>query len=296
MSAQYCSGPRWAFLRLLRKTGALAYLNLTVPAMIAGRAVRVPIRHGVGMNLLLADEPWMEPLLRILLDRFPGAFIDVGVNVGQTLCKVKGIDPAREYYGFEPDPGCAHYSQELAVHHGYDRTRILSAGLSNIDGILTLEYHSTTEADSSATTVSDFRPGFPVLRRKSVPVLRFDTCSRDMSIERVGTVKIDVEGGELEVLQGMEARIGRDRPAVILEILPPGKHATRLARQQEVEALFARTGYSLFRIAAAGHGLRLTPIVGAIGIHDDQSLSNYLALPSERQDALPPDLISAGQA
>lgn len=291
MKAHYCSGSWWTLLRLLRKTRLLDRLNIHVPAVIASKPIRVPVRHGVGMNLLVADEPWMVPLLTGLLNEFTGAVIDVGVNVGQTLCKVKGIDPQRSYFGFEPDPGCAHYSQELALQLGYSATRILSAGLSDRDGVLTLEYHTAAEADSSATTVTDFRPGFPVLRRKSVPVLRFDTCSRDMGIESIGLVKIDVEGGEREVLLGMEARLVQDRPAVIVEILPPGRHASRLARQEEVEALLARCRYQLFRIVSTESGMRLDTISGAIGVHDDQSMANYLALPSERCEASLPRLM-----
>lgn len=295
MKGRYCSGAWWGILRVLKKLGLLHRLNFEVPASIAGKRLRVPLIHGVGLNLLVADEPRIEPLLASLLEHFPGAVIDVGVNVGQTLCKVKGLEPAREYIGFEADPGSAHYSQELALRLQYSHARIIPAGLSDRDGILTLEYHTISEADTAATLVAGFRPGFPVLRRKSVSVLRFDSCKRDISINHVGLVKIDVEGGELEVLRGMEQSLMRFRPAIIIEILPPGLHHARLQRQEEVEALFSRTGHSLFRIISLAEGLRLERQHGPIGRHDDDSLANYLALPMERCEAILNSLQEAAQ-
>ncbi|MEI2420371.1 FkbM family methyltransferase, partial [Arthrospira platensis SPKY2] len=120
--------------------------------------------------------------------------------------------------------------------------------------------------------------------------MRFDTAERDMRIGLLGLVKIDVEGSEREVLLAMEQRIGRDRPAVVLEILPVWRESNtdRLARQQDVEALFARLDYRMIRIHNKGERSKLEWITGPIGIHQDQDLSNYVVLPAERADALFP--------
>lgn len=279
---RYCGPLTWFFLRALERTRLISYLNFSVPANIGGRRIRVPIRQGVGMDLLVKDEPWMHPLLRGLLAQFPGTFADVGVNVGQTLCKLKSIEPERTYVGFEPNPVCIHYAQELVLRQRYADARIVPTGLADHDGLVHMELHSSSIVDSAATIVSDFRPGFTVFRKFIIPVLRFDTAAQDLGINGLGIVKIDVEGGERDVLLGMEANIVRDRPAVVLEILPVGKQTPRLARQEEVEALFARANYSVHRIGMRDGVLRLETMMAPIGVHDDQRLSNYLALPVER--------------
>jgi FkbM family methyltransferase len=284
MSDHYCSPLTWALLRILRRTRVLSHLNFTVRARFGSTSLPVPVNGGVGINLLVKDEPWMAALLSGLLRSFQGAFIDVGVNVGQTLCKVKALDPARSYHGFEPNPVCIHYAQELVQLHGYAHATVTPIGLSDHDGLLQLELHSANSDDSSATTVADFRPGFNVHRRFIIPVRKYASVSSELAIGPVGVVKIDVEGGEREVLLGMEDQLRTDRAAVILEILPPGRHSMRLTRQQEVEELFARAGYTLHRIAWQDGGLRLERMQGPIGVHDDQSLSNYVALPQERTD------------
>lgn len=277
-----CAPHTWLALRVLRRAGLLSHLNFTVRAHLLGNPIQVPLRGGIGMNLLMDQEPWMTPLLRSLLEHFPGTFVDVGVNVGQTLCKVLALDPQRAYVGFEPNPICANYARELVKSLGYADRVIIPAGLSDHDGIRTLRLHERRMDDTSATTVPDFRPGHHVHHRFTIPVVRFSTAARDLSIGQLGIVKIDVEGGEREVLLGAEERLRSDRPAVVLEILPVGERMARLPRQQEVEALFARLGYSLHRIVDTGHGIRVQAMNGPIGVVHDQELSNYLALPVER--------------
>ena len=44
----------------------------------------------------------------------PGAsVVDVGANLGQTLLKVKRLDRRARYVGFEPNPWCVVYMEEL---------------------------------------------------------------------------------------------------------------------------------------------------------------------------------------
>ncbi len=277
-----CSPLYWAVLKLLARLGALKRLNLRIPAVMAGTRIRVPVNGGIGLNLLVATDPWMEALLRVLLPRYPGTFLDVGVNVGQTLCQVKAVEPGRAYLGAEPDPACAHYAQELIHQLGFTHAHVVPAALGDRDTVLLLESHAAPEADPTASVVPGYREGFAVLRSRHVAALRFDSFAAALPSGAIGVVKIDVEGAELDVLAGMEERLRTDRPAVVVEILPPGGRADRLRRQLAVEALFERTGHRLHRIEARGPRPRIVPMNGPIGEHGDPERSNYLALPAER--------------
>ena len=44
-------------------------------------------------------------------------FIDVGVNVGQTLLKLKSISSEINYLGFEPNPNCVNYLKNLITNY-----------------------------------------------------------------------------------------------------------------------------------------------------------------------------------
>jgi len=50
----------------------------------------------------------MIDLLKKILLLKDGVFIDIGMNLGQTLIKLKCVDPNIRYFGFEPNPGCVY--------------------------------------------------------------------------------------------------------------------------------------------------------------------------------------------
>ncbi len=226
----------------------------------------------------------MPTLLEGLLDLFTGTFVDVGVNVGQTLCKVKAIAPERAYVGFEPNSVCVHYVRQLTRLNELRDVRIVPVGLSDKDEPTSLFLFQDTVADPAASMVSDFRPTDVTYDELIIPVFRFGTVEEKLRIGRLGVVKVDVEGGEREVLLGMEHHINKDRPAVLIEILPIHSDAGRLTRQQDVEACFARMGYRFFRIGSGEGVLYCEPMTGPIGMNDDVELSNYIVLPKERSE------------
>jgi FkbM family methyltransferase len=285
----------WTALRLLRRTGLLKRVSFTVKARMEGIVVRIPLRKGLGFQALAVSEPWGHSIFSALMKAFPGTVVDVGVNLGQTLIRVRGIDPDRMYIGFEPNPTCVFYSRMLASMNKFNDCPIVPVGLSTEDGIVDLVMNNDDLTDPAASIVQNFRPGKPIVHRIPVAVMRFTTAARDMRIGQLGLVKIDVEGSEREVLLAMEERLGHDRPAVVMEILPAGQESNtdRLTRQQDVQALFSRLNYRMLRIHNKGDRSKLEHITGPIGIHKDQDLANFVVLPAERAEELFPTLEKA---
>jgi FkbM family methyltransferase len=87
----------------------------------------------------------MADLLRQLLPTREGLFIDVGVNLGQTLVKVKDIDPERSYLGFEPNPSCVAFTERMIPALGLRNCRTVPAGLSSETGIVELAMISASQ-------------------------------------------------------------------------------------------------------------------------------------------------------
>ena len=95
-------------------------------------------------------------------------------------------------------------------------------------------------------------------------------------------MKIDVEGGELEVLQGLTGTIARDRPAIICEVLPVydttnDRGRRRRTRCDALTAILRERGYTIIRIRHEGHWEPLDHIP----THGDMSLVDYVFAPSE---------------
>jgi FkbM family methyltransferase len=229
-------------------------------------------------------EPWLAPVIRTSLALRAGVFLDAGVNLGQTLSKVKTIEPSRSYLGFEPSPICCALAQQLILKNGWSNCSIVSVALGVEPGITKL--FSNSLVDSSASLVEGFREPAAYLDFSIVPVFAGDYVLSTLGIEKIGAIKIDVEGGELEVLRGLSKNINRHRPHIFCEILPVYDDTTpigafRLQRQEAVQLLLGAERYVMLRIEHQG-GLSM---VRTLEVHSNLELSDYLFLPEEDLDA-----------
>ena len=99
--------------RLLKKLGIFERVNLFPSIKYNNTKFIIPIIKTMGRSNLYLNrhEPWMLPLIERLVSIKPGAFFDVGVNMGQTLLKLKSVAPQIRYFGFEPNPYGVYYTK-----------------------------------------------------------------------------------------------------------------------------------------------------------------------------------------
>lgn len=244
----------------------------------AGSRLLVPLGVPGGVQLAYMAGRLDYAFLRALLAIAPGSFVDVGANVGLTLCWLKLLEPGRPWIGFEPSPTACACIREVIRLNDFRNTRLIEAGLSDRAGRFTL--HAASGTDSSATMLEVARTAEQDHARE-VEVLDGATLADGELRERAGVVKIDVEGMELEVVRGLRAVLNRDRPPLLLEILPVPDDGTERAHK-----LRARQGELLAELRALDY--RLAQSLGGV-VRDVQSPSNeagapydYLAIPSER--------------
>lgn len=272
---------RWMGLQR-RLSWYLSKINYTRKVCINNVEIFIPSICGVTCD---ASEPWMIGLLEKILREQPGAFFDVGVNVGQTLVKVKALDPQREYVGFEPNPACFSFSKDLIKINSFTNCMLLPVGLFTKDCLLPLDFPSDDVTDASASLIMNFRPSRRVHSRVFVPVFQFDSLAEILKDSFVGIVKIDVEGAELEVVKTLLGIIKRDKPVILIEILPvySEQNDFRKKRQEELEEIFLEIDYVIFRVekSASGDYQGLSEIE-KIGVHDDVARCDYVVYPRSR--------------
>jgi len=286
---------RRKLLHLLARTRQLWRVNFTVRTEMAGQPLQVPVLFGQGPQNLAFLEPGLFGAFERLLKLRSGTFVDVGVNLGQTLLKVKVLDRDRRYVGFETNPRCCQYVEELIKVNGFPGCTIVPAGLADRNGLLTLYLRPNVSLDPMATIISDFAEAGAPARRQAAAVFRGDDVVESVEAGEVAIIKIDTEGAELEVLRGLADTIARHRPFIICEVLPVGDPGStvgrlRLTRQDDLQALVRTWRYDVFRLHADA---RLEKIED-IGVHDDLALSNYLFAPSEQAAAVARSFIVVG--
>jgi FkbM family methyltransferase len=258
--------------------------NFTLRATLNGCALRVPVIAGLGLSSpsLWEQEPWLNAILAKLLDASPGVFVDVGVNLGQSLLKVKTLRPETPYIGFEPNPTCVMYVRRLAALNDFRDVLVAPFGLSDRATATALFARDEDEADSSATVVPGLYSTQGDWGQTPVALLIGDEALASLGSGRIGVIKIDVEGAELEAIRGLQATIDRDRPAIVCEILPSysgaGSDRRRAFRQPRVEALLAVMRSFDYRLFLLEPGGGIVPLE-TIAPHSDGRLTNYAFVP-----------------
>lgn len=261
--------------RVLNKLHLLPLLNYRHSLKIGQTSVVIPIIQGIGYSNIHISESWMLNLLQVLVPLKQGVFVDIGINLGQTLIKLKSLFPQQKYLGFEPNPTCVFYCKTLIESNRFAGCEIVPAGLSDASSVVVLNGFGTSgQIDSAATIIENFRPGEEITHRQFVPVFQFEDIAASVCPEKISLVKIDVEGAELEVLSGLKSRIATDQPFIFCEILPAYRddNSPRIARQRQIESLLAELNYSLFRVLS---GNRVEEIA-EFGTHGDMEQCEYL--------------------
>jgi FkbM family methyltransferase len=141
----------------------------------------------------------------------PGDWVlDAGANVGHYTARFsRAVGPTGRVIAFEPVPSTFAILASNMIAAGCSNVTLVNAALSN----------AVTEAHMSVPGYADGRPNFYQARLTTGAGLSVMTLAADQFAlhKKIRLVKIDTEGHELAVLQGMVALLRRDRPVLIVE-------------------------------------------------------------------------------
>jgi FkbM family methyltransferase len=169
-------------------------------------------------------------------------FIDVGANIGYlSAVGANIVGPRGQVHSFEPVP--RHFQNlrrlaELNHAHSITANQCAAGGAPGTATIL------VTYEPGQNTLVPGYKRGLDVQSTLEVSVVRLDSYIETQKIARVPLIKIDAEGFELPILEGLQRFFDTgQRPAIICEIAP---RAYRLLGRgvAELEDLLSRYGYS----------------------------------------------------
>lgn len=153
------------------------------------------------------DRETVEVIDRVLAPGDPA--LDIGANEGSILRSIVARSPHGRHHAFEPLPGLAE-----ALGRRFRSVTVHQCALADERGESTFHHVVTNPAYSGLRQRRYDRDGEQV-ELISVAVERLDDVVP--SALPVRFVKIDVEGGELGVLQGGLELLARHRPVVVFE-------------------------------------------------------------------------------
>lgn len=270
----------WKFRRAVWRVlnGIFAWINVTITIRLNGRWVRIPILGSTGSRLLYNEEPEMVRLIRSALSTQPGAFIDVGVNVGQTLIKLRSVNSECAYFGFEPNIRCVAYVTKLIAANRWSDTSVMPLALADDEAIV--EFFSNGQTGNSGSITKGFRAESFYKQSEYVVAKPGDELLSKLGVSNISIIKIDTEGGELDVLKGLRKTLQSAAPIVAFEALPTGSLETekgkwRQERLDKIHHLFTDANYQIYQ-RTEGNQLKR---ISAFQNENNPACRDYVALP-----------------
>jgi FkbM family methyltransferase len=177
---------------------------------------------------------WWNERERFLLPYFvvrkEGVFVDIGAHVGKY--SVRLAKRCKWVYSFEPNPINREALEANVKLNGEGNVTILPYACWSTDSIR----HLTLKRSGSRLYAGKVPDTIEV---KTVPMDQVVSES-----EEVELIKIDVEGAEYPVIQGMRRTLAKWKPRLIIEVHQWG------GQGEEIESFLQNYGYQVERIGA----------------------------------------------
>ena len=121
-----------------------------------------------------------------------------------------------DYYGFEPNAVCNYYTNELIRLNSFTKAQVLPLALSDEMNVKTL--YAGRMGDKCASLIHDVKCKSSLEYSSTIVTVKGDDFIDLLGIDKISVVKIDVEGAEYEVLNGLLKTIDKFRPFFYIEI------------------------------------------------------------------------------
>jgi FkbM family methyltransferase len=207
--------PRQALRRLARVMGREQVMTVTGGV---GAGLRIGSRYASADYRTGTNELPVQEALRDLLGA-GDTFFDVGSNIGFfALIGAKQVGPRGQVHAFEPVADIAEAARLNASRNGLDMVTVHTVAVADIpSGYVEL----MLAAHPGGATLSTTDEPNDLSGRLPVPVTTLDQLVAEGRCPVPDVVKIDVEGAEMQVLDGMARQLAGRRPALVCELDAP---------------------------------------------------------------------------
>jgi FkbM family methyltransferase len=158
-----------------------------------------------------------DPLLGFMEQRvkhLEGDYLDVGTNLGVVAATMaRSLQDRGEVIAFEPIPETAKRAAATFALNSLKNVRLFRCAISDEDGEITF---FNAPGRSEAASANRTEQSIDWIETK-VPCRTLDSLVEQKAINKVGLMKIDVEGHEPKAVRGAGQLIARQKPEIIYE-------------------------------------------------------------------------------
>jgi len=228
---------------------------------------RVPCGTGFCMFWIRVNDPshydlargFYEPTMIAWLNentKLGDTFLDIGANVGYyAVLAAKLVGPTGLVIAVEADPNIAEILRKNLEANHLSNARVISGAATDFAGTVRVG-----RAPASGWTGLYYATPEEWI---DVPAFTVDGLSRSLGLNQVNVVKVDVEGAEASVLDGMTDVLKRFTPRLLIEV-----HRTHSGVEEHVLKILAAHSFEteiLDSVDATMHVAATPTLKSAIG-------------------------------
>ena len=207
---------------------------------------------------------WYEDPFWALTKRHPEVFaggdiLDVGANIGYTAYVfAAAIQSPAKVYAFEPDQSSfATLTEVIRRKHLADSVEIFNTAIGSADGTLEFWHNDEHSADHRVVTAEFKSSALDRSKISTVPVTSVDNFVASRVLQNVCFIKIDVQGYELAVCEGLQHTLQSfPQLCIAFEYAPQGMRELGFDPAALLH-FFRSAGYNLHVLTRSS--LQLTP-------------------------------------
>src|SRR5690242_18001790 len=188
-------------------------------------------------------EPWTVKFIESI-DPKTGVFYDIGANVGPYSL----IAASRGVATVAVEPSFSNYAalcRNLALNNILDQLVVVPLAISSGHGLLWFKYQDMRQG--AANHILSAEQKNPYFHQQKMLVLKLDELIGIFSLPMPTHIKVDTDGGELDVLKGAEQVLASKELQGLMVEMPtvPLHPDTTETAEQQITAYLAEHGWDL---------------------------------------------------
>lgn len=267
------------------------YLRFLAPNPGKPRTTRLSF----GISMLLDPSEFLQahlflfgsyelPTVRFIRNNLAAGstFFDIGAQMGYLSLIAASVAKDVRVHAFEPEQhNLTRFQSNIALNR-MTNVCVVDQAVSDTTGKLKLYLADNNNAGTHSTI-----PGISNVsdRFLELPCTTLDDYVRSEAVGRIDIIKIDVEGGELEVIRGAHNTLTERTPTLIMEMSDALQEA-RTFSTSSFKQLLADMGYHAFTLTDSG-ALRPSPIV------QGHAMENVVFVHEQRLESFRSQIVNA---
>ena len=158
------------------------------------------------------DKPYVYLLNKIIEGINHAIVFDIGANIGNHCISIS--KHCKILYAFEPDPNTNENLNKNIKLNKINNISSHDIGLSDSD--CTHEFYINIAGNVGASTLHPIDDNTKY-KKTQIQLITGDKFVEENSIDKIDVIKIDIEGHEIQALEGMKKSINSFKPIILME-------------------------------------------------------------------------------